>query len=55
MRPLSAGARQSELFGRGLLRGLHYQRYRPQGKLVLVVTGAIFDVVVDIRAALPTC
>lgn len=33
---------------RGVLRGLHFQRTRPQGKLVYVVRGHIFDVVVDI-------
>jgi dTDP-4-dehydrorhamnose 3,5-epimerase len=34
---------------RGALRGLHYQRRRPQGKLVMAVEGTIFDVAVDIR------
>ncbi len=38
----------------GVLRGLHYQLGRPQGKLVRVLQGAIFDVVVDLRPASPT-
>ena len=37
---------------RGVLRGLHYQIDRPQGKLIRVVSGAVFDVVVDIRRGL---
>ncbi len=37
-----------------VLRGVHYQIQRPQGKLVRVVRGAVFDVVVDIRPASPT-
>lgn len=38
----------------GVLRGLHYQLHRPQGKLVTCVRGAIFDVAVDIRVGSPT-
>jgi dTDP-4-dehydrorhamnose 3,5-epimerase len=38
---------------RGVLRGLHYQLHEPQGKLVRVVNGAVFDVVVDLRRSSP--
>lgn len=39
---------------RGTLRGLHYQRARPQGKLVGVTRGEVYDVVVDLRRAAAT-
>lgn len=39
---------------KGVLRGLHYQLHRPQGKLVRVTAGAVFDVAVDIREGSPT-
>jgi dTDP-4-dehydrorhamnose 3,5-epimerase len=38
----------------GVLRGLHYQLERPQGKLIRVTRGEVFDVAVDIRRDSPT-
>ena len=38
---------------RGVLRGLHYQIVNPQGKLVRVASGAVFDVAVDMRRSSP--
>lgn len=39
---------------RGVLRGLHFQNPDPQGKLVRVVSGAVYDVIVDLRRSSPT-
>src|SRR5712672_1325151 len=39
---------------RGVLRGLHYQVEKPQGKLVRVVSGEVLDVFVDLRRSSPT-
>ncbi len=40
--------------GRGVLRGLHYQIRQPQGKLVRIIAGEVFDVAVDLRRHSPT-
>ncbi len=40
--------------GKGVLRGLHYQIKNPQGKLIRVIGGEVFDVAVDMRRSSPT-
>ena len=40
--------------GRGVLRGIHYQIKQPQGKLVRVAAGEVYDVAVDLRRSSPT-
>ncbi len=43
------------LSARGVLRGLHFQIQQPQGKLVRVVSGEVYDVAVDLRRGSATC
>lgn len=52
--PASFVQDNQSLSARDTIRGLHAQRGRPQGKLVQVLQGEIFDVVVDIRRGSPT-
>jgi len=40
--------------GKGVVRGLHFQSSHPQGKLVRVIRGSVYDVVVDIRTGSPS-
>src|SRR5512132_4014479 len=53
-RPVSFVQDNHSLSARGVLRGLHYQLPRPQGKLVRVIRGEVFDVAVDLRRGSPT-
>lgn len=53
-RPLRFVQDNHSLSARGVLRGLHYQLPYPQGKLVRVVRGEVFDVAVDLRRDVPT-
>jgi dTDP-4-dehydrorhamnose 3,5-epimerase len=53
-RPMSFVQDNHSRSARGVLRGLHYQLPHPQGKLVRVVQGEVFDVAVDMRRGSPT-
>jgi dTDP-4-dehydrorhamnose 3,5-epimerase len=53
-RPLEFVQDNHSRSGRNVLRGLHYQLPHPQGKLVRVVLGEVFDVAVDLRRGSPT-
>jgi dTDP-4-dehydrorhamnose 3,5-epimerase len=53
-RPVEFVQDNHSLSARGVLRGLHYQLPHPQGKLVRVVRGEVFDVAVDLRRGSPT-
>ena len=54
-RPLRFVQDNQSLSSRGVLRGLHYQLPQPQGKLVRVTRGEVFDVAVDLWRGSPTC
>lgn len=53
-RPVSFVQDNHSRSARNVLRGLHYQIQQPQGKLVRVVQGEVFDVAVDLRKSSPT-
>ena len=53
-RPVDFVQDNHSLSSHGVLRGLHYQMVHPQGKLVRVVRGEVFDVAVDLRRSSPT-
>jgi len=53
-RPVAFAQDNHSLSAAGVLRGLHYQLPHPQGKLVRVVRGEVFDVAVDLRRGSPT-
>lgn len=53
-RPVDFVQDNHSLSARGVLRGLHYQLPHPQGKLVRVTRGEVFDVAVDLRRDSPT-
>jgi dTDP-4-dehydrorhamnose 3,5-epimerase len=53
-RPLDFVQDNHSLSTRNVLRGLHYQLPHPQGKLVRVIRGEVFDVAVDLRRSSPT-